>query len=55
MINGFTIFGVKIYFYALIIIAGALLAAVLASKEAKRRGFNTDIVRILSGTCCPGC
>jgi phosphatidylglycerol:prolipoprotein diacylglycerol transferase len=44
MINGFTIFGVKIYFYALIIIAGALLAAVLASKEAKRRGFNTDIV-----------
>ena len=25
MINGFTIFGLKIYFYALIIIAGALL------------------------------
>lgn len=44
MINGFTIFGIKIYFYALIIIAGALLAAVLAAKEAKRRGFNSDIV-----------
>lgn len=44
MINGFTIFGIKIYFYALIIITGALLAAVLAAKEAKRRGFNPDIV-----------
>ncbi|HOV05780.1 MAG TPA: prolipoprotein diacylglyceryl transferase [Anaerolineaceae bacterium] len=44
MVDGFTIFGIKIYFYALIIIAGALLAAVLASKEAKRRGFDSDIV-----------
>lgn len=44
MINGFTIFGIKIYFYALLIITGALLAAVLASKEAKRRGFDGDII-----------
>ena len=44
MVDGFTIFGVKIYFYALIIITGALLGAVLASKEAKRRGFDSDIV-----------
>ena len=44
MVNGFTIFGIKIYFYALIIIAGALLGAVVASREAKRRGFNPDVI-----------
>ncbi|KAF0111610.1 MAG: phosphatidylglycerol:prolipoprotein diacylglycerol transferase [Chloroflexi bacterium] len=44
MINGFTIFGIKIYFYALIIITGALLGAFLATKEAKRRGFNPDMI-----------
>jgi len=44
MVNGFTIFGIKIYFYALIIITGALLGAVLAGKEAKRRGFDGDII-----------
>lgn len=44
MINGITIFGIKIYFYALIIIAGALLAAVLAAREAKRRGLDGEII-----------
>lgn len=44
MINGFTIFGVKIYFYALIIITGALLGAFIATKEAKRRGFDPEII-----------
>ena len=44
MINGFTIFGIKIYFYALIIIAGALMGAYVASREAKRRGLDKDIV-----------
>ena len=44
MINGFTIFGIKIYFYALIIITGALLGAFIASREAKRRGFDGEIV-----------
>lgn len=44
MINGFTIFGIKIYFYALIIIAGALLGAVVATKEAHRRGLEKDII-----------
>lgn len=44
MINGFTIFGIKIYFYALIIITGALLGALLASREARRRGLDKDIV-----------
>jgi phosphatidylglycerol---prolipoprotein diacylglyceryl transferase len=44
MINGFTIFGIKIYFYAIIIIAGALLGAFVASKEAKRRGHDPEII-----------
>ncbi|MBP9675866.1 MAG: prolipoprotein diacylglyceryl transferase [Anaerolineaceae bacterium] len=44
MINGITIFGVKIYFYALLIITGALLGAVVSSKEAKRRGLEKDII-----------
>lgn len=42
--DGIVIFGLKIYFYALIIISGALLAALMASKEAKRRGLNPDII-----------
>jgi phosphatidylglycerol:prolipoprotein diacylglycerol transferase len=44
MINGFTILGVKIYFYAIIIIIGAVAGAFLAAHEAKRKGFSSDIV-----------
>lgn len=44
MVNGFTIFGLKIYFYALIIIAGALLGAWLISREAKRKGMSGDLI-----------
>jgi len=44
MINGFTIFGLKIYFYALIIISGALLGAWLISREAKRKGMPGDLI-----------
>lgn len=44
MVNGFTIFGIKIYFYALIIIAGALLGALLAARVAKRKGMDPEIV-----------
>lgn len=42
--DGIVIFGLKIYFYALIIIAGAMLGAYLASREAKRRGQNPEII-----------
>lgn len=42
--DGIVIFGLKIYFYALVIISGALLGAFLASKEAKRRGYNPDTI-----------
>ena len=44
MVNGFTIFGVKIYFYAIIIIIGAIAGAFLAAHEAKRKGLSADIV-----------
>lgn len=42
--DGIVIFGLKIYFYALVIISGALLGAFLASREAKRRGYNPEII-----------
>ena len=42
--DGIIIFGLKIYFYALVIITGALLGAFLATKEAKRRGYNPEII-----------
>ncbi len=41
VISGFSI---MIYYYALIIISGAMLAAALASYESKRRGFDKDII-----------
>jgi len=42
--DGIVIFGLKIYFYALVIISGALLGAFLVSKEAKRRGYDPDMI-----------
>jgi len=42
--DGFSIGGFKIYFYALIILTGALLAAWLASRQAKKKGVNPDLV-----------
>ncbi len=44
MIDGFTIFGIKIYFYALAIVLGAFAASVLASYRAKQRGLSSDLV-----------
>jgi phosphatidylglycerol---prolipoprotein diacylglyceryl transferase len=42
--DGIVIFGLKIYFYALVIITGALIGSFVASKEAKRRGYNADTI-----------
>ncbi len=44
MVNGFTIFGLKIYFYAIIIILGAIAGAFLAGHEAKRKGLSGDTI-----------
>jgi len=43
--TGIIIGGVEIFaYYGIIITFGAIMAAVLASREARRRGFNTDLV-----------
>jgi phosphatidylglycerol:prolipoprotein diacylglycerol transferase len=44
MPNGFTIFGFKIYFYGILIMLGALAAAFLTVRQAKKRGQNPEIV-----------
>lgn len=44
MINGITIFGLKIYFYAIIIIIGAIAGAYLAGREAKRKELSSDVI-----------
>ena len=40
----FSIFGIDIYWYALIIIGGILLGAHFAQKEFSRRGFKDDFI-----------
>jgi phosphatidylglycerol:prolipoprotein diacylglycerol transferase len=44
MPNGFEIAGFTIPFYGLIIMSGAVLGATLAVREAKRRGYDPEIV-----------
>ncbi len=44
MPNGFEIAGFTIPFYGIILMSGALLAAFLATREAKRRGHDPEIV-----------
>lgn len=38
----FSLFGIEIMWYAILISLGILLAIILADREAKRRGFNRD-------------
>ena len=42
--EGISGFSIAIYFYAIIIISGALLAALLAAREAKNRGLNPEFI-----------
>lgn len=42
--NGFYIGPLKIYFYALIILSGVLLATWLASVQTKKKGLNPDLM-----------
>jgi phosphatidylglycerol:prolipoprotein diacylglycerol transferase len=44
MSDGFLIFGLKVHYYGIIIMTGAVLAAFLAVKEAKRKGMDGDTV-----------
>lgn len=40
----FSIFGLDVYWYGVIIVAGILVAAIFAKKEFERRGYKADIV-----------
>lgn len=44
MINGFEIFGLKIYFYGIIIMTGVVLATLLSAHRAKQKGLNPDFI-----------
>ena len=44
MSDGFLIFGLKVHYYGVIIMFGAVLAAFLAVREAKRRNLDGEIV-----------
>lgn len=44
MSDGFLIFGLKVHYYGVIIMFGAVLAAFLAVREAKRRNLDGEVV-----------
>ena len=44
MSTGFTVFGLTVHYYGVIIMFGAVMAAVMATWEAKRRKLDPDIV-----------
>lgn len=44
MSNGFMIFGLKVHYYGVIIMIGAVLAAFLAAREAKRKNMDSEAI-----------
>lgn len=40
----FSLFGVDVYWYGLLIVIGMILAVLLSANEFKRRGYDTDII-----------
>ena len=40
----FSIFGLDVYWYGIIIVSGILISSIFAKKEFERRGFKADIV-----------
>jgi phosphatidylglycerol:prolipoprotein diacylglycerol transferase len=44
MSTGFTVFGLTVHYYGVIIMCGAVLAAFMAAWEAKRRKLDPDII-----------
>lgn len=40
----FSIFGLDVYWYGIIIVTGIFISALFARSEFKRRGFSPDIV-----------
>lgn len=51
--RGIYIFGLEIYFYALCIVAGMLLAATLSALLMKRRNMSPDFIFLLFIVCIP--
>ncbi|MDO4605684.1 MAG: prolipoprotein diacylglyceryl transferase [Helcococcus sp.] len=44
----FSLFGIDVYWYGLLIVIGMMLAVILSSNELKKRGENPDIVSDLA-------
>lgn len=44
MINGFNIFGIRVHFYGIVIMLGAVFAAVMAASRTKKRGMDPEII-----------
>lgn len=51
--RGIFIFGLEIYYYALCIVAGMLIAAILSALLMKRRNMSSDFVFLLFLVCIP--
>lgn len=50
---GFTVFGLEIRYYALFIVSGMILAAVLSALLMKRRNMSSDFIYLLFIVCIP--
>ena len=42
--TAFTLFGVEVYWYGILIVIGMLLATILSARELKKRGGNEDVI-----------
>ena len=51
--RGIIFFGFEIYFYAICIVAGMLLAAYLSSLLMRRRNINPELILTLFIVCIP--
>lgn len=49
----FSIFGLDVYWYGIIIVSGILISSIFAKKEFERRGFKVDIVDDILFTILP--
>lgn len=42
--TAFTLFGIEVYWYGILIVIGMLLATILSARELKKRGGNEDVI-----------
>ncbi len=55
MVNYFEVFGIKIYYYAVMIVSGMIAGSIVAAILCKRRGIKPDIVLNLMIAVIPLC